>query len=398
MAEPWFRCHADLANKRVTWRLARELNVALPTAAGMLTFLWGRLSIEYAAGRFDGDIRTVTPDMIEQYAHWRGEKGAFAQWVLMRHCDPDTGKIREWDTYMGALTRQREQNRQRVASWREQNRERDNEKQRQRREKERIERAQQQSNDVTVTSTAAAADVTNYVAPVKTLDLNKLISEIVNDNAIKDKSLSANGTEPASRDYTSELLRSVLERYFAAFYADASDERVENVAWQLQGTLSERGAFVARNEARACATRRTLFNALTDTLSERATIRDRDSAIVVTLKKLQSGKANLDVDEHGETVTERVSRGTRELDSQPIEDDRARELVETLAREKALPDPKRRPVSAEDAARIMGRVASSLRDVLDSIEHDASARENVRRSHEIDASARNDTSLDVSDD
>lgn len=355
----------------------------------MLAFLWGKLSIEYAAGRYDGDLRTVSPDMIEQYAHWRGEKGAFASWVLTRHCDPDTGKIREWDTYMGALTRQRSANRQRVSDWREKNRERDNENQRKRREKERIRSTQ---SEVTITSTAASVEVTNYVAPLSTTNLNKLLSEIVNDNRLKDKSLKASTNGTYSSSVTSELLRSALERYFATFYADASDERVEEVAWQLHATRhSDKGAFVARNEPRAYSTDRTLYQALIDTIAEG--VKDKDKAIVVTLKKLQSGKANLEVDEHGETVTERVSRETLAVNSSPLEDARAAELVARVAKSVAMPDPKR-----VNGARPRDAFAESMRSMLDDIEYGriTQAPETASRSHDVDA--QRDEACDVESD
>lgn len=404
MAEPWFRCHADLASKRVTWRLSRELNVSIPLAAGHLALLWGKLSIEYAAGRFDGQIASVTTEQIEKYAQWRGEKGAFGKWVRERHTDHKTGTLREWDAYMGALAKQRQSNAARVSNWREQNRARDNENQRKRRERERAEKEQQQSKsavDVTRnvrSDTAAVADVTNYVAPLSTNHLEKLLSEIVNDNAFKDKSLSAttnstNGKKPAG--VTSELLRSLLERYMLTFYGEASDERVEAVTWQLHAALnSERGAHVARNEPRAVATPKTLFNAITDTLAERDKIADKDKAIVVTLKKLQSGSANLDVDESGATVTERASAQTRVYDAQPIEDARAAELISALARSKSMPEQKQGglPLS-KMMSQIMNDAAEAGRDVLRQIEHDArdadarSARPERTSEDDIDASS-----------
>ena len=384
MAEPWFRCHADLASKRVTWRLSRELNVSLPLAAGHLAFLWGKLSIEYAAGRFDGQIASVTTEQIEKYAHWRGEKGAFANWVRTRHTDQTTGTLREWDTYMGALVKQRQSNASRVADWREKNRERDNENQRRRRAEQ---KQQQTKSAVDVThnvekNTAAVADVTNYVAPLSTTTLNKLLSEIVNDTAFKDKSLSASTNGSSSSGVTSEMLRSLLERWLNVFYGEASFERAEVVLWQIHATRhSERGAFVARNEPHATSTQRSLYNALSDMLAERSDVKDYDKAIVVLLKKLQSGKANLDVVDSatGETYTESVSRGTRALDAQPIEDARAAEIVNALAQSKTMPDPKRQNAKSAPIGNILGSVADSMREMLHDLERAAPIRSSDAR-------------------
>jgi len=51
MAEPWFRCHAQLQDKRVVSRISRALGISTVEAAGHLVFFWGALAREVFKGQ-----------------------------------------------------------------------------------------------------------------------------------------------------------------------------------------------------------------------------------------------------------------------------------------------------------------------------------------------------------
>jgi hypothetical protein len=108
VAEPWIRVHADLARKKVTWRVVKALGVSKHEAMGLLTEFWGNVS--RVASR--GHTRDVTDEQIESWADWRGEPGLFAKFVREQHTDED-GTIHEWDEYAGTFEDRRDKERKR---------------------------------------------------------------------------------------------------------------------------------------------------------------------------------------------------------------------------------------------------------------------------------------------
>jgi hypothetical protein len=117
----WIRVAADLSDRKVTWRLVEmirqhhpaarpSLGAELPlgllraAAVGYLCELWGNIAKHTA----DGTIADYPPTMLEHWAGWDGEPGAFHRWVMEKHFDADAGTVNEWEEYQGAIQRRRQ--------------------------------------------------------------------------------------------------------------------------------------------------------------------------------------------------------------------------------------------------------------------------------------------------
>ncbi|MFL5912738.1 MAG: hypothetical protein ACJ768_19505 [Gaiellaceae bacterium] len=104
----WIRISsAELYGERVA-ALVAGLELEPIAALGHLVALCGQVSQH----RPDGDIRTVSPVLLERWAEWRGERGAFAAVVLGELCDPP-GILRDWLETMGKLVAEAEKDRRR---------------------------------------------------------------------------------------------------------------------------------------------------------------------------------------------------------------------------------------------------------------------------------------------
>ena len=118
MAEPWIRVHANIAEKRVIIRASDQLRVSTNEAIGLLVRFWGAMS---RLGQ-DGQVSGLTDREIEQWAGWRGRRGAFASFIREQHTDAE-GRVNEWDEYQGALEHRRATDRDRQQRRRERLRE-----------------------------------------------------------------------------------------------------------------------------------------------------------------------------------------------------------------------------------------------------------------------------------
>lgn len=104
----WIRVDAcEVDGERVA-ALVAGLEIEPVLALGHLVALSGKI----AQHRPDGDIRTVSPVLLERWAEWRGERGAFAAVVLGELCDPP-GILRNWRETMGKLVAEAEKERRR---------------------------------------------------------------------------------------------------------------------------------------------------------------------------------------------------------------------------------------------------------------------------------------------
>lgn len=110
MNDPWFRMHANIADKPVVWRLASALKLSHAKAVGHLAMFWGKVSQHAPHG-----IVTDIPDaQLEAWAGWDGKRGAFADWLRAHHLT--NGRVNEYDEYSGKLEERRERDRQRKAA------------------------------------------------------------------------------------------------------------------------------------------------------------------------------------------------------------------------------------------------------------------------------------------
>jgi len=104
----WIRVDAgEIDGERVA-ALVAALGIEPVLALGHLVALSGKI----AQHRPDGDIRTVPPVLLERWASWQGERGAFAAAVLSDLCDPP-GILRDWLDTMGKLVAHAEKERRR---------------------------------------------------------------------------------------------------------------------------------------------------------------------------------------------------------------------------------------------------------------------------------------------
>ena len=98
MAESWIRVRAHLSKTRVAEKLAPLVRGDRQKAVGVLVDFWSGVA-EFA---LNGFIRDKDDQTLEDYASWRGKRGAFAAWVRSQHMDDD-GRVPHWDEYMGQL-------------------------------------------------------------------------------------------------------------------------------------------------------------------------------------------------------------------------------------------------------------------------------------------------------
>ncbi|HEX7089896.1 MAG TPA: hypothetical protein VF192_07150 [Longimicrobiales bacterium] len=108
MAEDWIRVRTFLSSRPVAKRLARLCRDDAQKAAGVLVDFWSGAA-EFSK---NGYIRDESDATLEEWAKWRGKRGAFATWVRAEHMD-DEGRIPEWDDFMGALEARRQADRER---------------------------------------------------------------------------------------------------------------------------------------------------------------------------------------------------------------------------------------------------------------------------------------------
>jgi hypothetical protein len=127
-----------------------------------------------------------------------------------------------------------------------------------------------------------------------------------NGNGDGARKSESDGVAPTAR------LASLRDRFFATFYGGATAERRGSVDTQLDATLSAEGCVVRRRPhlVKVHATHATLANALQATLGEG--VDKPDSAIVVVLKKLESGRCNLALDASDRTVTEAAAHDAQQ--------------------------------------------------------------------------------------
>lgn len=137
MQSLWIRVVANMGQRKVTARLSSVLRTSAglsrgasrAAAVGYLVMLWGSV----AENTTDGRVDDVPDELLEDWAGWDGEPGAFARWLREHHVTD--GRINDWDEYAGALEDRREKDRERK-----------------RRQRQREKEEQESPRDVRVTS------------------------------------------------------------------------------------------------------------------------------------------------------------------------------------------------------------------------------------------------------
>lgn len=126
----WIRVSANLSRRKVTWRLTESCLAQFPVPAGaprslmqkaamgFLQELWGNI----AEHTVDGVIAHLPDAQLEQWAGWDGEPGVFARWLRESHIDAETGCVREWNDFAGALQSKRQNDAQRQREKRDRDR------------------------------------------------------------------------------------------------------------------------------------------------------------------------------------------------------------------------------------------------------------------------------------
>jgi hypothetical protein len=103
----WIRVVANIGLRKVVWRACDVLGTSVEASVGHLVMLWGGVAENTQHGRVDD----VPDALLEAWAGWHGESGAFARFVREHHVTD--GRINEWDEYAGALEDRRTKDRER---------------------------------------------------------------------------------------------------------------------------------------------------------------------------------------------------------------------------------------------------------------------------------------------
>lgn len=106
----WIESHQELAAHPKTRKLARLLDVSIPTAIGHLHCLWW-WALDYAQ---DGDISRHEPEDIAIAALWEGDPGLLLTALRAARFIDDGRCLHDWDDYAGKLIDRRVRNRERM--------------------------------------------------------------------------------------------------------------------------------------------------------------------------------------------------------------------------------------------------------------------------------------------
>jgi hypothetical protein len=106
----WTRTPTDWVDDPIVHRMAEVLNLDAVKVVGHLLCVWSKLP-EFAA---DGNLTPITPTLLEQWARWRGKRGAFDHAFRTLVLDP-TGWWPLWVELNGAVLSEKEADRKRAA-------------------------------------------------------------------------------------------------------------------------------------------------------------------------------------------------------------------------------------------------------------------------------------------
>ncbi len=110
----WIESHQTLGQHPKTRKLARLLNISVPTAVGHLQFLWW-WAMDYAP---DGSLERFEDADIADAMLWEGNAEALVD-ALRIAGFVDVNQIHDWDTYLGRLIDRRAANAERARESRE---------------------------------------------------------------------------------------------------------------------------------------------------------------------------------------------------------------------------------------------------------------------------------------
>lgn len=111
----WIESHDAVINHPKTRKLARRLEVEIPTAVGLLHCLW-HWAVDYAE---DGDLSKHDAEDIALGAHWSGQPDDFLKALVdCRWIDRDGEQavLHDWHEYAGRLLERRRVDRERKRS------------------------------------------------------------------------------------------------------------------------------------------------------------------------------------------------------------------------------------------------------------------------------------------
>jgi hypothetical protein len=106
----WTRTPTDWVDDPIVHRMAEVLNLDAVKVVGHLLCIWSKLP-EFAA---DGYLTPITPTLLEQWARWRGKRGAFDHAFRTLVLDP-AGWWPLWVELNGAVLSEKENDRKRAA-------------------------------------------------------------------------------------------------------------------------------------------------------------------------------------------------------------------------------------------------------------------------------------------
>ncbi|MFL5909451.1 MAG: hypothetical protein ACJ768_02615 [Gaiellaceae bacterium] len=250
----WIRVSSDEIDGERVEALVAGLEIEPVVALGHLVALCGKVSVH----RPHGVIGDVAPALLEKWAAWRGERGAFAAVVFGSLCDPP-GELREWRETMGKLVAEAEKDRRRKKV--------DYDRRRAAQERDQLPLGAPVSAEA---GPALRGDSAENPPPRTYGRTNERTErEISNGDGSASKASPAgpvvdNSVEKGKSDPLAGLPPSA-RRLLALFYANATGKRKRDVLEQLRDTIDparpgarlERGTYVRARDAEqletACA-------------------------------------------------------------------------------------------------------------------------------------------------
>ena len=106
----WIRISCRIGHDPKTVTLARRCGVTVPAAVGHVVMLLSQLPAHAA----DGDLASVPSEVVEHWAGWQGQTGAWDAAFRALFCD-ETGVVAAWERLNGAPLRELQQDRERKA-------------------------------------------------------------------------------------------------------------------------------------------------------------------------------------------------------------------------------------------------------------------------------------------
>lgn len=227
----WIRVEVVIGDNPSIGAVADALGLRVTEAVGLCVLVFVKLP----AHAKDGALATVTDSTLEQWAQWRGKRGAFARCFREFLCDAD-GVVRDWERINGAAIRESEATAERVRNLRA-NRKKDPE--------------------VTTPAPRPLPRVRRTPSVASPADVDGTAKQplVANTERREGESEPRGNVEKPARPTgvltATATPSSVVNRFTARFFARSTPERRKEVAGQMAGAMLSTGVEFQGTTVRA---------------------------------------------------------------------------------------------------------------------------------------------------